>query len=90
MFPKNTGTAIVTALYPTDEASRWEPMFEATIARARGVATRVPPVAPWLYGAWGSAGSILGMAPSPRRSRFVHSSRRQLPRRMILFLRRKG
>jgi hypothetical protein len=60
MFPEDTGTAIVTASYPTDEASRWEPMFEATIARARGVATRVPPIAPWLYGAWGSAGAILG------------------------------
>ncbi len=59
MFPDDTGTSIVTASYPTDEATRWVPLFEATIARARGVALRVPPPPPWQHFAWGAAGALL-------------------------------
>lgn len=60
MFPDDAGTSIVTASYPTEQATRWEPLFEATIARAKGVATRVPAPPPWMYVAWGAAGLVLG------------------------------
>ena len=60
MFPDDAGTTIVTASYPTEQATRWEPLFEATIAKAKGVATRVPPPPPWMYLAWGGAGLVLG------------------------------
>ncbi|MBX3203426.1 MAG: hypothetical protein KF764_00095 [Labilithrix sp.] len=60
MFPDDEGTSIVTASYPTDQATRWEPLVEATIGTARGVATRVPAPAPWTHGAWAAAGVVLG------------------------------
>lgn len=60
MFPDDAGTSIVTASYPTDQATRWEPLLEASIGKARGVATRAPARAPWVYGAWAAAGAILG------------------------------
>jgi len=60
MFPDDDGTSIVTASYPVDQATRWEPLFEATIGKARGVATRAPAPAPWTYAAWAAAGAILG------------------------------
>ncbi len=60
IFPDDAGTSIVTASYPTEEATKWEPIFEATISKAKGVATRVPSPAIWLYGVWGGAGAILG------------------------------
>jgi hypothetical protein len=60
MFPDDGGTSIVTASYPTDQAARWEPVFEATINKARGVAVRVPPPAPWARLLWGLAGIVVG------------------------------
>jgi hypothetical protein len=59
IFPDDSGTSIVTISYPTEQAARWEPVFEATIAKARGVATRVPSPPPWMYLAFGVAGAIL-------------------------------
>jgi hypothetical protein len=60
MFPDDTGTSIVTASYPTDQASTWEPLFEATINKAKGVAIRVPPPPTWTFAAWAAAGAVLG------------------------------
>ena len=60
MFPDDGGTSIVTASYPSDQASRWEPLFEATIGTAKGVATRAPAPAPFTYLAWSLAGAMLG------------------------------
>lgn len=60
IFPDDSGTSIVTASYPTDHAAQWEPVFEATISKAKGVATRVPSPPPWQYGAFGGAGLVLG------------------------------
>ncbi|MBX3226045.1 MAG: hypothetical protein KIT84_29280 [Labilithrix sp.] len=60
MFPDDSGTSIVTASYPTDQATRWEPLFEATIGKAKGVATRVLPPPDWMYAAWGLAGLVIG------------------------------
>jgi hypothetical protein len=60
MFPDDEGTSIVTASYPIDQAPRWEPVFEATIAKARGVATRVPPPPVATSIAWGVAAGVLG------------------------------
>ncbi len=59
MFPDDSGTWIVTASYPTDEATRWEPLFEATIGKAKGVATRAPAPPVWAYAGWGAAGAVL-------------------------------
>lgn len=59
MFPNDDGTAIVTISYPTEQAARWEPLFEATIGKAKGVATRTPSPPPWTYAAWGGAGLII-------------------------------
>jgi hypothetical protein len=64
MFPDDEGTSIVTASYPTEQASRWEPLFEATIGKAKGVATRTPPPPPWMYAAWGAAGLVIGWLAS--------------------------
>lgn len=60
MFPDDEGTSIVTASYLAEQASRWEPLFEATIGKAKGVATRTPPPPQWMYGAWGIAGIVIG------------------------------
>jgi hypothetical protein len=60
MFPDDSGTRIVTASYPTDQARRWEPLFEATIGTARGVATRTPAPTFWTRIAWAAAGGVLG------------------------------
>jgi hypothetical protein len=59
MFPDDTGTSIVTASYPTEQAARWEPVFEATIARARGVAVRAPGPPVWMHFGAGFAAFIL-------------------------------
>lgn len=59
VFPDDTGTSIVTASFPVEGASRWEPQLDATMASATGVALRVPPPANWLYVAWGLGGGIL-------------------------------
>jgi hypothetical protein len=61
MFPDDTGTSIVTASYPADQASRWEPLIEATIAKARGIATRVPPPPLSTRAAWAGAGALVGL-----------------------------
>ena len=59
MFPDDTGTWIATASYPTEEATRWEPLFEATIGKARGVAVRVPAPPIWIRIVWAAAGAVL-------------------------------
>jgi hypothetical protein len=59
LFPDDDGTSIVTASYPIEQAPRWEPVFEATIAKARGVATRVPPPSVATSIAWGGAAAVL-------------------------------
>lgn len=60
VFPENEGSSIATISYPTDKAPRWEPVFEESITKAKGVATRVPPPPSWHYAAWGVAGLVLG------------------------------
>lgn len=60
LFPEDRGLAIATASYATTEAARWEPAFEATIATAKGVASRYPPPPPWQYAMWAAAGAVLG------------------------------
>ena len=60
MFPDDGGTSIVTASYPTDQAAQWEPLLEASIGKASGVATRVPAPAVWTHAAWAGAGAVLG------------------------------
>jgi hypothetical protein len=51
---------ITTALYGNTEVARWQPVLEATIAKAHGVALRVPPPPNWMYFAWGGAGLVIG------------------------------
>jgi hypothetical protein len=60
MFPDDTGTSIVTASYPVDQAPKWQPLFEASIGKATGVATRVPAPTPATQGGWAVAGVVLG------------------------------
>ncbi len=60
VFPDDQGTTIVTADFATEEATKWEPIFEASIGKAKGVATRVPSPPPWLYVGWATAGLVLG------------------------------
>jgi hypothetical protein len=60
VFPENEGSSIATISYPTEKASRWEPVFEETVLKAKGVAVRVPPPPTWQYVAWGAAGLVLG------------------------------
>jgi hypothetical protein len=60
VFPTDEGVAVTTAVYGKDEIATWQPAFEATIGKARGVAVRVPPPPAWLYFAWGGAGLVLG------------------------------
>ena len=59
MFPEDGGTAIITASFPTDQAARWEPLFEATIHRATGVAVRAPSAPWWTHAAFAAAGALL-------------------------------
>lgn len=60
VFPTDEGSAFTTAVYGKDEIAKWQPELEATIAKARGVALRVPPPPGWMYFAWGAAGLVLG------------------------------
>lgn len=64
VFPIDGGTAITTALYGKDEVSKWQPVLEATIANAHGVALRVPSPPGWMYFAWGAAGLVIGWLAS--------------------------
>ncbi|HEY8079055.1 MAG TPA: hypothetical protein VIF62_33210 [Labilithrix sp.] len=64
VFPEDEGTSIVTADFAEEEASTWEPIFEASIAKAKGVATRVPPPPTWVFAGWGAAGLVLGWLAS--------------------------
>src|SRR4051812_11621557 len=59
VFPTDEGTTLATALYGKDEVALWQPAFEATIGKARGVALRVPPPPGWMHFAWGGAGLVL-------------------------------
>ena len=54
------GTVITTSFYGTGEVAKWQPALEATIAKAHGVALRVPPPPNWMYLAWGGAGLVIG------------------------------
>jgi hypothetical protein len=58
-FPDDAGTSIVTASFPADAAARWEPLMEASMVTATGVALRVVPPENWMYVAWGLGGGIL-------------------------------
>jgi hypothetical protein len=60
VFPENEGSSIATISYPTEKAARWEPVFEETITKAKGVATRVPAPPTWQYFASGAVGLVLG------------------------------
>jgi hypothetical protein len=60
VFPDDLGTSIVTAQFAEEEAAKWEPLFEASVDAARGVATRVPAAPPWMMFAWAGAGGVLG------------------------------
>jgi hypothetical protein len=64
VFPTDEGSAVTTAVYGTDEISKWQPAVEATIGKARGVALRVPDPPGWVYFAWGGAGLLVGMLAS--------------------------
>jgi hypothetical protein len=58
-FPDDRGASLVTANFPSFEASHWVPIFEAAIERSRGVATRGIRKPPWVYVAWGAgAGGV--------------------------------
>ena len=59
MFPEDHGTWIATASYPTEDAARWEPLFEATIGKAHGVAVRVPAPPIWMPLVCAAAGAVL-------------------------------
>lgn len=61
IFPDDTGTSIVTTSYPEEQASRYEPLIEATVASAKGVATRLPSPPSWMYLAWAAAGAVVGL-----------------------------
>ncbi len=58
-FPDDTGTSIVTASFPTATAARWEPLIEASMNSATGVAFHASPPAAWVYLAWVLAGAIV-------------------------------
>jgi hypothetical protein len=60
VFPENEGSSIATISYATETAARWEPVFEETIGKAKGVATRVPPPPTWQLLVWGAVGLVLG------------------------------
>jgi hypothetical protein len=60
VFPENEGSSIATISYPTEKAARWEPAFEETILKSKGVATRVPPPGTWVVVGWGVVGLLLG------------------------------
>jgi len=60
VFPTDDGAALTTAVYAKDEVAKWQPVLEATIETAKGVALRVPNPPEWMYFAWGAAGLVLG------------------------------
>lgn len=60
VFPTDEGSAVTTAVYGNDEVATWQPAFEASIGKARGVALRVSDPPGWMYFAWGGAGLVLG------------------------------
>ncbi len=60
LFPDDKGTSIVKAYYGKGDAAKWEPAIESTIERAKGVATRLPPVPGTVHLAWSLAGFVLG------------------------------
>ena len=72
-------------VWKTVDAGRtWEPIFEASIAKAKGVATRVPQPAAWIFAGWGAAGLVLGWLASAlvfgrKRDEEAPSSRRDPP-----------
>jgi hypothetical protein len=60
LFPDDDGTSIVKAYYGTETAVKWEPLLEASIETATGVATRLPSAPPIVYVGWATAGFVLG------------------------------
>ena len=64
VFPIDGGTVITTSFYGTSEVAKWQPVLESTIAKAHGVALRVPPPPNWMYFAWGAAGLVIGWLAS--------------------------
>jgi hypothetical protein len=58
VFPDDAGTSIVTASFSSEDAARWEPQIEATIASTTGVAFRFPPPPGWMFAAWAAVGAF--------------------------------
>jgi hypothetical protein len=58
-FPDDRGASLVTANFPSLEASHWEPIFEAAIETTRGVATRGTRKPLWLFFAWGGGAGVV-------------------------------
>ncbi len=60
-FPDDRGASLVTANFPSPEASHWEPVFEAPIEASRGVATRGIQKPLWVTFAWGGGGAAVSL-----------------------------
>jgi len=60
-FPTDEGSRLVTASFGTADAAHFEPLFEATVHTARGVARRASPPPLWSYPAWGLGGGVLAL-----------------------------
>ncbi len=61
-FPDDTGTSIVTASFPSEEAGRWDPAFEATIEVSGGVARLAGATPAWQYFVWGGGAAVVAFA----------------------------
>jgi hypothetical protein len=57
-FPDGAGSSIVTALFPDEDAAKWERDFAATLDTAKGLAFRAPPPPLWTYAAWGVGAAV--------------------------------
>jgi hypothetical protein len=57
-FPDDRGASLVTASFPSLEASHWEPIFEAAIETTRGVATRGTRKPLWVFFLWGGGAGL--------------------------------
>jgi len=61
-FPDDRGASLVTATFPSVEATHWEPIFEAPIEATRGVATRGTKKPLWVFFAWGGGAGLTSFA----------------------------
>ncbi len=60
-FPDDTGASIVTASFSSEAAPTWEPIFEASVEGAKGIARRSEPPPLWMYIVWGVGAGIMTM-----------------------------